>query len=514
MADKKRKKPRHTNLVLPGDKKNSKTKPEDRLRRVAPPAAGLHGGTNVQAPVDEAPLKGAAGQPEHGEGVDAAQAAGPAATPQAGAAGRPQAEPTGKIVAMPKRKKRLSPVKRKRRMRRIRLLVLVFVLALVLLIYSTGTYLTVFTLVSDWADSIYIALQDSGGFPKDYALTGYMKAEAMGDKGAALIGERDLSILSSNGYERRFQHGFASPGLSAGDTRVVLYQRGGREFVVEGRRKTLGRRTVEQDIQFAEMSPAGWLAVATASRYQATLSVYSPGYDIGDPLMELTLVEEKPVLARFCGDNRNLLLGCYTAKDGSITSTIHLLRTDRDSIQATITAEDAQLLQAEYLNRTRILAVYDTHAALYNNHGEELARLDFGGRSLAACDIDAGYMALVFDGGAQEGFQVLLANAELKQQCEVAVPEGSGTPDVLAAENGFYLLAGQQVLAWDTAGNLADTLLLESHPAGLVRAGQPLLLTSEALLPLAGMLNPSAASSTPVRSAGSGPSASAAASAA
>jgi len=422
------------------------------------------------------------------DGQDAADAAG----------GKKDGGRFSNAIPLPKRGKQsagITNARKKKRRRRIRVLVVVAIVAVVVLVYASGVYLTAFSLLGDWTDGIRLALRPGEGFPMSYALTGFVKAEPMGDKGFAVLGERDLSIVSDSGVEHRVQHAYPDAGLAAGDTRAVVYSRGGKEFFVENRSQMLVRQSTEQDIQFASMSPAGWLAVATASRYRATLAVYGPDYNMADPMLSLTLVDEQPALASFAGDNRTLLLGCYSAKDGALGTSIHLLRTGNDSILATVRVENAQLLKAEFISNSRFLAVYDSFVALYNTAGEELARYDYGGLSLMTADITDGHCALVLGSSAQETLHAVLLDGSLAALCNVSATTG-GTVRILAAADGFYLLSGQDVYAYTAAGLLAGTLALEERAFTLVQGGQPLVVTAASVRPLQGLLHPEAVQSS------------------
>lgn len=488
MAEKKHKKPRHTHLVLPGEVKKEAPAATDRLGR-AVPGQGQPGAA-AQPPQ-------AAGQP--GEATPPPQTEKEQAQPPQTAEPE-QPRPQGKLVALPqKRKKRLSPVKRKRRMRRVRILVFLAVVALAVVVYSTGVYLTVFSLAGDLVDGIRISLRPGEGFPAAFTVSGFVKAEGMGKNALAVLGERDFYMVSDTGLNLRSeQHGYATPGFSAGNTRAVVYYRGGKEFVVESRSQTLARRATEQEIQFAEISGSGWLAVVTASRHRAYLHVYGPDYDISDPLLSLTLLEDKPVLAAFASDNRNLLLGCYSASGGALASTIHLLNTGSSEIQATVRVENAQLLRAEYLGHNRFIAIYDQFAALYDVNGAELARYDYAGRNLLTCDVGEGGVALVFGAGSQETVYATLLDRELTPMMEVSEAAGASSPKALVADNGLYLLVGQEVTAYTPQGVLAGRMTLQGRAHALVQGGgQPLAVTAGSIEPLAGLLAPQSTSEAP-----------------
>ncbi|MDL2253558.1 DUF5711 family protein [Ruminococcaceae bacterium OttesenSCG-928-I18] len=460
------KKPKHTKLVLPGDKKKGKQKKEvyrakDRLGRTLTEGPA---GTEPKAP-----------EPEPSR----------AASPDAPGVERPKPPkippPTERelpenAVLMPRKNPRLQAVKRKKRLRKMLALVLVLLVLAGLGLYFSGLYLYVGLAAGNVYDSLRIRLTPGDGWPAPFSITGYVTSEGMNAGGFASLGDKDMAVFSSKGKElRRTQHGYANPGISTGSTRVIVYNRGGTEYVVEGRSDTVLRRNTEQEILFAEMSPNGSVAVVTSSRYRANLEIYGPIYD-AEPDFSWSMVDEKPIVGAFHADNREFALASLSAQGGALGTTIYLLRTDRAEPLAQVRADDARILQLEYLSQNRLLAVYDTYTALYDLGGEQVARYDYGGSSLLAADIAEGRCALVFGSAARDSFEVVLLNAKLEPLFEKST-QGTENPRVLSASNGLYLLRGQEVEAYSLDGTQVERREYEAKPLDLVQAGVPLVLT-------------------------------------
>ncbi len=402
-------------------------------------------------------------------------------------AGQNTTEPLpANAIVLPRKNPRVAAVRRKKRWRRIRVLVVVLLLACGLLVYFSGLYVAVSMKAGEAFESMRIHLQPGDGFPMDFAMNGFIKAESMGENGFAALGSADMAIVSSTGKElRRVQHGYVAPAMTAGNTRVCVYTRGGKEYVVEGREKRIAYRTTEQEILFAEMSPGGNLALFTHS----SLQVYDTQYEQGSPSFKMSLTDEEPIAATFYTDDRSLALGCLSAREGALGSTLYLLRTDRKDVQAKIRVNDAVVLQLHFTKDGQILAVFDTFAALYGKDGSELARYDYDGRQLRTADYYAGKTALCFGSVAQEKVELVLLDEALTPLFS-ASSQGTGTPRALVGAEGAYLLVGQEVRAYTLAGTLVETQVLDAKAYSLVWGGQPLAITATAVLPLADMLQP------------------------
>lgn len=497
MADKKNKKPKHTHLVVPGDSNPDKKpwylfwkKDETPVHQVDVQPTPATPGEKADAPRSEGETAPAAA---NGAGKEKKSTRSKRKTKTASPAGIPGDEHEDlpkNAIRMPvrKAKPKLSPARRRRRMRRIKMAGVAGLLAGAILFYTSGAYLRFGVWVSDAFDSMMIAARPGSGFPMSFTIPGFVKAESMGNGGFAAVGAEDIGVYSSTGKELwRNQHHYLSPGLSAGNARVVVYNRGGKEYQVESRSKTIVKETTDQDILFCEMSPDGWLAVVTSSRHRANLVVYGPTYTSSEPMLTWPLVDDTPLLVAFNDDNRSLVLGCLSVQDGVLGSTLYLLRTDRDTVQTQIRADDARVLRVEYMSNRRVLAVYDRYTAVYNSKGEELSRYEYGTRRLLTSYIKDGHPVLVFGTTTGDLLHTVLLNDTLEPRFDVEAM-GAGTPKVLFSGNHVFLLAGQDVFVYNEKGEPAGKTSLNAKALGLVNAGEPLVLTVGTALPLEALI--------------------------
>ncbi len=500
--DKKRRKARHTSLVLPGES-NEKAEPEmppkDRLGRTVPTQEAVSGKPAAMqqsksglSPLEQAALEGQKQQQKEKKKTN--KKAKKTALPQtktapAEAAGaEAEEELPENAILLPERKPRLSAVKQKKRRRRIRSLVFLAVVAAGFLFYISGLYLNLVMVLSNVGESMQVAVQRGDGFPMDFTISGYITAEPMEGGGFAVLGEKDMAVITASGKQmNRIQHGYMSPGITAGKSRVCVYSIGGTDYIVESRTQNVARRTTSQDILFAEMSPGGWLAMVTGTQYRATLEIYSPSYQEGAPDLVWSLTDARPVLAAFHSDNRTLALGALTTKNGALGSSINIVRVGKKDIEATIEVADARLLQAKFIKDGNLLVIYDRFIALYNMKGAELARYDFGTQKLRTADVSSGKAVLLFGTAEQDTGRLVLLDEKLVPKFTQTI-ENEQVPRVLGTADGVFLLLGQEVVAYTPEGVLAGSYITNGKPAGLVYGGQPLLITTSAVEPLNGLL--------------------------
>lgn len=494
--------------------------PQEKAASAAAPSAASNAGSPAKpaagkaTPAVKQPLK-KQGASQKASGLFKKRKPGP----QPAAAAKPSNQSTGpqvgealeisgddlpeNAIVMPRSGPRFAAVRKKKFRRRIGMLVVALLILVAIALYLTGAYLYLGLGVSSVAESVRISLTPGDGWPAKFSLTGYIKSEPMGSGGFTALGEKDCYIYSSTGAELwSVQHSYGNPGISAGNTRVCLYNRGGQDYSIEGRGETVARRSTPQSILFAEMSPGGWLALVTSSRYNVTLQIFNPLYENEPDLkLEWPIIDQTPVLAAFNSDNKTLAVGCLSTGGGALGTTINIYQVGRSELQGTIRADDARIVEAHYTG-SNLLVYYDTHAVLYNASCEEKATFDYGGRRLLAASAENGRSALILGSLASENIEVKLLDANLT---EVFSRQAQSTSSlhVLLASNGLLLMLGQEVEAYSNEGVSMGTATLEARAYGLVYGGEPLALCAGTVEPVGGLLEKSTAQAASAPSAAS-----------
>lgn len=364
---------------------------------------------------------------------------------------------------------RLEKIRRRKRLRRLRFAMAAVLLLAGLLAGFAGVYGASLTLLGDWIDAAVIALSP-GRYPVPFTLSGFREALPLSG-GFAAVGQQDLVLYAAGGEElRRIQHGYARADITAGNTRVCIYNRTGRNLRVESRSRTLFEHTFDNAIQLCAMSPNGTLAVFTRS----LLTVY-------DPLFEEIYsfrTQELPTAMAFCSDNRHLAAACVRAEGGALGGILYLMDTERDEY-VTVTSTEGLPLQMQYLSRGKLLVVYDTFAAVYKTEdGAELFRYSYDGRTLQSAAFGGnGQTALLFGDGAQgANAQLVLLDDELAVTASTAA--GARTLSVAVGRSGVYVLRYDSVLCCSAEGVPEHTVITQSRPLAVLGHGaKPLLLT-------------------------------------
>lgn len=280
----------------------------------------------------------------------------------------------------------ISPILRRRqRRRRIAVVLVVLIIAAVMAVGS-GLLGTSIAMLGDMTDSISLYLNRAGaGWPANTGIRTPTQVEPLAG-GFVEMDNEDVAVYSAYGAKiRTIQPGYARPALAVGNTRFVLYNRAGKELTVQSRTRQLYAKSFNNAIMLCEMAQNGTLAVVTESdRYAAEVMVYDASFS-GDPFTwKLTSTDGTPIALSFATDNHRFAAATVAARDGQLRTTVRIMNTNSDTAGPFYVADTGSvILKLKWIGSSRVLAVFDTYAAIINvSDGTESARYDYGGATL------------------------------------------------------------------------------------------------------------------------------------
>ena len=356
---------------------------------------------------------------------------------------------------------------RSRRMRRTMLLVALVAAAV---IYLTGLVNTSVMLLEDMADTVRIALMPEQGFPQQTGAGEVYQAETLGGS-FVVLGEEGCTVFSNGGGRlNTVGTGYARPALAAGGNSFVLYNRSGSELRVESRTRELYTRQTEGHIYLCALSDRGELAVVTDDvRKLALLTIYDANRN---ELLtwSTTTAEGVPLRMDFSPDGTQLAIAAVTAQDGQMVTNLYLLNLRAGEPQLLASEPGSTPLALTWCSNDRLLAVCDTHAALYGSDGSAQGRYDFGGQDVAALSAERGGLAVLFGSGPSS--TALLLDGGLGVQYTGPVPNAHG---IVRGNGAFYLLCESSVECYGLDGAYQWSYPLDARPQALL-AGEDLFV--------------------------------------
>lgn len=364
----------------------------------------------------------------------------------------------------------IEAARQRLRSRRIRRTMLLVALVAAAVIYLTGLVNTSVMLLEDMADSVRIALMPEQGFPQQTGAGAVYQAETLGGS-FVVLGEEGCTVFSNGGGRlNTVGTGYARPALAAGGNSFVLYNRSGSELRVESRTRELYTRQTEGHIYLCALSDRGELAVVTDDvRKLALLTIYDANRN---ELLtwSTTTAEGVPLRMDFSPDGTQLAIAAVTAQDGQMVTNLYLLNLRAGEPQLLASEPGSTPLALTWCSNDRLLAVCDTHAALYGSDGSAQGRYDFGGQDVAALSAEGGGLAVLFGSGPSS--TALLLDGGLGVQYTGPVPNAHG---IVRGNGAFYLLCESSVECYGLDGAYQWSYPLDARPQALL-AGEDLFV--------------------------------------
>ena len=383
----------------------------------------------------------------------------------------------------------IEAARQRLRSRRLRRTILLVALVAAAVIYLTGLVNTSVMLLEDMADSVRIALMPEQGFPQQTGAGAVYQAETLGGS-FVVLGEEGCTVFSNGGGRlNTVGTGYARPALAAGGNSFVLYNRSGSELRVESRTRELYTRQTEGHIYLCALSDRGELAVVTDDvRKLALLTIYDANRN---ELLtwSTTTAEGVPLRMDFSPDGTQLAIAAVTAQDGQMVTNLYLLNLRAGEPQLLASEPGSTPLALTWCSNDRLLAVCDTHAALYGSDGSAQGRYDFGGQDVAALSAEGGGLAVLFGSGPSS--TALLLDGGLGVQYTGPVPNAHG---IVRGNGAFYLLCESSVECYGLDGAYQWSYPLDARPQALL-AGEDLFVFAGNLVQRIVPPQPEAASS-------------------
>lgn len=370
---------------------------------------------------------------------------------------------------------RLTELRRRKHLRKVRNIVLIVLAVAVLAVYITGVWQKAFNAMGDLADSIQIAFAPDAGWPARTGIPEILQLEPLAG-GFVELGDKDLVVYSSGGSRlRSIQHGYARPVISAGNSRFCVYNRSGNELRIENRSKTINTKIFDYPILMAKMSPDGSIAVVTGTkRGLAELTVLDPSLKFR---YSWTTSEKEGIPSRvaFASDNRRFAVSCLTAENGSLVSNLYFLDIRNDKIISAESQHGAHTLHLQWLDGERVLAVYPGKAVVYKaSTGEELAVFSYDGKPLAGVSVCGQNTALLFGQSMTDApARLVVLDPKLQYLADVQIPAQAQSVEL--TRKAVYVLRETSVAAYTLAGEYLWESTLSAPPLAVLDAKQPLV---------------------------------------
>ncbi len=364
----------------------------------------------------------------------------------------------------------LAQARSRRQKQKIRKMLLWVVPLTLLFVWFVGRNSAALVSAGDFVETLRIGMVKGQGYPQNTGITELYQWKRM-NGGFVALGQESCVFYTDKGVKMRsIQAGYARPAISAGDTRFVLYNRGGTELRVEGRSKNLYTQSYTGGILLCEMGADGSLAVVTEDpSYTAQMQVYPNSME--NPLTwKMTAKEGMPLRMAFSPSEKQLAVATLSAVNGETVSNLYVL--DRAKKQETLvdTRTGNIPLAVEWVGDTLLVAYNDSVVAYQGKKGA-VAEFALSGQVLTDYSLmPNGRMALLLTSGSTS--DIVLLDKTLKETCRITVEAGN---KVVLTKTGVYLCTDSNVVCYSLEGLYAWHKSGDMRPQGLLQTKAGLL---------------------------------------
>ena len=329
--------------------------------------------------------------------------------------------------------------------------------------------------VSEWLNDNVLGLGTGEGYPAGIVGSSVSTGNiALMNGNLAVASDTSFVLLNHTAKELvNRQHSFGTPVLRASGGRALLYHLGGYGFTVESRSQTEYKKTLEQTIFCGDITSGGVYALVTDSKgYRGEMTVYLADntqkykYYFSEYYITDIALNADGTRAAVCG---------VSARNGGMLSAVYIFSFDQEKPVGFFEMEENLLYSVDFLSDGGVLAVGDQSAAVIDPSFSAKQDFSYGGRSLAAYDVDpnAG-AALVLsrydDGRSCEIVLLGLSGAEEKRIATshkiTSVSYRNGLAAALASGTIYgYTREGEEKGSWDAGSDARELLLLSSREA-------------------------------------------------
>lgn len=330
--------------------------------------------------------------------------------------------------------------------------------AVVLAVLATAAFLTVAVVyqldLRSQLENYATTLRQGGGFPVALDGMNVQRLLPMG-KDVAVVTSAGTYIYNSNGARvNSCLNNYRTPQARTAGGKILTYDLGGTGLRVDNKAKQLYSAAIEGgSFLAADIAANGAIAVAqTVNGANAKVSAYNPRFE----LMYSWTVSDS-YITDVALSPRGTMMCCagVTMEGQHIVSLLRIHHFDRDEEAARVSLTDEVIASMVWAGQEEIQVVTDKHLYLFDNSGEQLARVELPGQLITYENIPGSVYVAYGDYRDPAGVTILAYDGELEKT-------GSASVDrrlLSLAADGKHLLVLTEGQLY-----LADTALQEMKP--------------------------------------------------
>lgn len=272
---------------------------------------------------------------------------------------------------------------------------------------------------------------------------------------------------------------YGSPvAFSSGMHALVCYKDTGDAFVVSG--NDINHITLTGNVTGGDINNDGTAAIIAAEDgYKSQIAVYSKD---GDLMYKWHSADNYVTDVAVSNDGKSMIAATLDFSDGIVSGGLLFFNFSQDKPYAGVVLENNAIAEVKYLSNSRIAAIGDEKAVIYNIKGTEVNTIDYKNMKLLTYDFDTdGNIALCFsrDDSVMSNCDTVIYNKNGKEKGRYSVKGNIKTVNktndrtlaVLDREIIILSDSGEQIKKIPVTRDIRNAILLDGGKSAFVVSG-------------------------------------------
>lgn len=259
-----------------------------------------------------------------------------------------------------------------------------------------------------------------GGYPYYLSNNSAVDLQADQDK-LILLTDSSLVFLNDSADEVfRSQHNYSSPNMTSSNGRVLMYDRGGKDYKIVSASKVIHTGKTEESISLGAMGENGSFVLVTSSnKGSSKLDIFDKHHK---QQLYWTTANEYIMKVALNQKGNMAVVSTISAVETKLRSTLYILDLEKGEAVATFPFDETMIVDFVYYPNGSVTVITDDFTTHISKEMVRLDDLSYQGNTLVRYSISTnGGIALLlkeFDTGDS---RVLLVNEEGKQAGDLSV---------------------------------------------------------------------------------------------
>lgn len=292
-----------------------------------------------------------------------------------------------------------------------------------------------------------------GNFPVKVSTSSKYNIVSFDSRFAVLTDTHFYTFESSGKSLYSKQHSMSNPIMKTSSKRALLYDIGGYTFTNENKGKTAYKKTLENQIIFAEISRKDYTAVVTKSdKYACEMMVY----DENGKQIFFSSSSQKITGIEFNNDGTGCIATIISSKEGKMVTNFQGYKFDKNEIQWSSLPLETLVINSAYSSNGNIAAIGDTGFFILKSDGT----IDFSYTYVAdLCGYStSGDVTAIIENNADRRKTQLTIIAQDKKPVTVEI--GDAFKSVHIKDNKIFLMTARDIITYSYQGEVLATVEL------------------------------------------------------